>query len=466
MKKEKLLTVTGSFTLIVVIAALMLAAGPGPASAQEKPIELKMSVEQGPEDGKYIYGHKPWVDMVEEATQDRVKVVIYPLSSLATGPEAYDVIIQGTADIAWVPLPLYPKRFPLTEAYRIPGSGIKDPIIASRIIWSLYNTFPEMQKEFDEVKVLFMHAMAPLAIATMKQPIRSLSDMTGLKIASAGGPTTVLFESVGASPMPQPPLKTLASRLEQGVIDGSTSEWEFFKTFGITKIANYYTVITTFIGPNFAMIMNKDTWNDLPPDIQQAIMSVSGDVGSTLFAEGDLKTSQIVMDELRAQGKEIIYLSPEENARWADLARPIQEKQIADLEAKGLPARAVFNEIVRMVKEYQPNELIASKPEDIVGIWETWFVGSVAYMQFEADGTLTLAYNVRDSKNYPILSGTFWFEGSLFKMKDNVGSGIGTYEIHVQKKDGNAVHLAFHAIEDPDATRRYDLSRGMTRSEQ
>ena len=31
-------------------------------------------------------------------------------------------------------------------------------------------------------------------------------------------------------------------------------------------------------------------------------MSVSGDVGSTLFAEGDLKTSQIVMDELRAQG--------------------------------------------------------------------------------------------------------------------------------------------------------------------
>jgi TRAP-type C4-dicarboxylate transport system substrate-binding protein len=352
MKKKKLLTVTGSLTLIVLLTALMLVAGPGPISAQENPIELKMSVEQGPEDGKYIRGHQPWVEMVEEATKGRVKVVIYPLSSLATGPEAYDATIQGTADIAWFPLPFYPKRFPLTEVYRIPGSGIKDPIIASRIIWSLYKQFPEIQKEFDDVKVLFMHAMAPYAIATTKKPIRALSDMTGLKIGTAGL-GTVLLKSVGASPASNPPVTTLASRLEQGVIDGSTGEWDFFKTFGLTKIAKYFTVVPSFIGPHFAMVMNKNTWNELPPDIQQAIMSVSGDVGSTLFAEGDLKTSQIVMDELRAQGKEIISLSPEENARWADLAKPIQEKQIADLEAKGLPAQAVFHEILRMVNEYQ-----------------------------------------------------------------------------------------------------------------
>lgn len=353
MNKEKLLTATGRFTLIFLIAALMFVPGPGPVSAQGNPIELKMSVEQGPEDGKYIYGHQPWTEMVEEATQGRVKVTIYPNSSLATGPEAYDATIKGTADIAWVPLPFYPKRFPLTEVYRTPGSGIKDPIIASRIIWSLYNRFPEIQKEFDDVKVLFMHAMAPYIIATMEKPIRSLSDLTDLKIATAGQAIIVLFESVGAATTPQPPLTTLASRLKEGVIDGITSEWEMFKTFGITETANYFTAIPTFIGPHFFMVMNKNTWNKLPPDIQQAIMSVSGDVGSKLFAEGDLKTSQITMDELRAQGKEIIYLSPEENARWADLVKPIQEKQIAELEAKGLPARAVFNEILRMVKEYQ-----------------------------------------------------------------------------------------------------------------
>ena len=54
--------------------------------------------------------------------------------------------------------------------------------------------------------------------------------------------------------------------------------------------------------------IGSDSITRFPPDIQQAIMSVSGDVGSKLFAEGDLKNSQIVLDELRAQGKEIIYL--------------------------------------------------------------------------------------------------------------------------------------------------------------
>ena len=74
MNKEKLLSVlAGSFTLIGFIAALVLVSGPRLASAQDKPIELKMSVEQGPEDGKYIHGHKPWAEMVEEATRGRVK---------------------------------------------------------------------------------------------------------------------------------------------------------------------------------------------------------------------------------------------------------------------------------------------------------------------------------------------------------------------------------------------------------
>ena len=106
MKKEKLLIATGSFMLIFLIATLVLVSGPGLASAQENPIELKMSGEVGPEAGFYIRGYKPWAEMIEEATQGRVKVTIYPNQSLAPLPEIYDATIQGTADIAWLPLAL------------------------------------------------------------------------------------------------------------------------------------------------------------------------------------------------------------------------------------------------------------------------------------------------------------------------------------------------------------------------
>jgi len=245
----------------------------------------------------------------------------------------------------------YRKRFPLTLAYYIPGSGIKDSIIASRIIWGLYKKFPEIRKEFEDVKVLFMHASGPLCLATNKKPVRSLADMNGMKLAGGSG-VAHLWKAAGASPA-RIPLAKRSPSLEKGVIDGCVLNWEGFKTFGLTKVANYFTEIPATTGHPFVMFMNKDKWNHLPPDIQREIMSVSADVGSKLFGEGDQRSSKIVMDELLAQGNEIICLSPEENAKWAELAKQFQDRQIAGLEAKDLPARAVFNEILRMVKEYQ-----------------------------------------------------------------------------------------------------------------
>jgi ligand-binding sensor domain-containing protein len=113
-----------------------------------------------------------------------------------------------------------------------------------------------------------------------------------------------------------------------------------------------------------------------------------------------------------------------------------------------------------------------TRVEDLVGIWEIWFYGKAAYMQFEADGTLKCA-QAKDkwlqdpsSLNY---SGRFWFEGGVLKITDSKaeakGQGPGTYEVWVRKRDGNAVHLSFHVIEDPSGGRTHDLTRGMTRIE-
>jgi len=118
-------------------------------------------------------------------------------------------------------------------------------------------------------------------------------------------------------------------------------------------------------------------------------------------------------------------------------------------------------------REEAPGEFIASKVEDLVGIWETRFGGRVAYMQFEADGTLNLASTVEMLKQRAtlILSGTFWFEGAVFHMKDNHVYGTGTYEVRVQKDEDKPIHLSFVVIDDPSRGRVADLTEGMSRIE-
>lgn len=349
MKRKRLLTSVGSIGLILVLAALLIVAGPAPASAKQ--IELRFSFQHGPKAGKYVRGHKPWAESVEKATKGRVKVVIYPSNSLAKARENYDATIDGIVDIGWIAIPHYKGRFPLTEAFSIiPGSGIKDPIIASQIIWSLYKKFPEIRAEFKDVKVLTMHAFAPRSIGA-KRRVRTVEDVKGMKIRAAGGEAQML-EAAGASPVFMVP-GDMYLNFQKGVIDAVTMGWEGHGAFGMIEIARYYTVFPAFPGPMFVLFMNKNKWNKLPADIQEAIMSVSGDAGSRLYAEGDFKTSQMVIDQIRKKGGEILTLTPEEGTRWEGFAKPMQDKLIGALEKKGLPARAFFNEILRMAKEYK-----------------------------------------------------------------------------------------------------------------
>ena len=303
-----------------------------------------MSVEHGTRGGKYIRGHVPWANAVENATKGKVKVTIYPANSLSKARERVDATIDGIIDIGWMALPHFPNRFPLTEIFQYPGLGFKDAGAASQTAWRMYEKFPEVQAEWKEVKVLLFHALAPMVIGTPKKRITTLADMNGLKLRAAGKAATALYKAAGASPVYIPP-PDMFLNLQKGVVDGCAIGWEGLRSFGVTKLAKYYIPVWAHPAVMFAVIMNKDKWNKLPPDVQKEIMSVSGAAGTELYGQGDNVSSNMTIDEIKKQGKEILDWAPGEKEKWFDLAKGIREGMMAKLEKKGLPARKVYEEI-------------------------------------------------------------------------------------------------------------------------
>jgi TRAP-type C4-dicarboxylate transport system substrate-binding protein len=47
-------------------------------------------------------------------------------------------------------------------------------------------------------------------------------------------------------------------------------------------------------------------------------------------------------------GVEIIELSPAERARWDEATKSVEKDWFAEMDAKGLPATAMYNDIVKM----------------------------------------------------------------------------------------------------------------------
>ena len=223
----------------------------------------------------------------------------------------------------------------------------------SEVLWKLYEKFPAMQKEFQDVKVLMLWTSNPYFLLTTKKQVRTLEDLKGMKIRVTGGPPTDQIRALGAVPTAIPMPDNYMS-LDKGVIDGMGAPWEAVHGFRLYEVAKYYTMVP-LSAVYFSMSVNKQKWNSLPKDVQDAIMSVSGLEGSKFWGRNFFDTAEAGVTERVKAGKHqmIKYVvPPEELARWAKVAgEPLWAGWVKKMEAKGHPeAKQVLNAALELLK--------------------------------------------------------------------------------------------------------------------
>lgn len=85
----------------------------------------------------------------------------------------------------------------------------------------------------------------------------------------------------------------------------------------------------------FFVVMNKEKWNALSPEIQKVIEKVDMEwVGKTgrLWDEIDKSGRAFTL----GLGNQVISLSQEENERWAKAVRPLLDDYVHSMQSKGL----------------------------------------------------------------------------------------------------------------------------------
>ena len=128
-------------------------------------------------------------------------------------------------------------------------------------------------------------------------PIRKLEDFKGKKLRTIAGPPHDAKSALGATPL-YIPAPDLYMSLETGVLDGANLPWEVVgKGWNLYEVTAYQTDVNVFYGV-YSISINLDTWKRLPADIQKAIMSVSGFVGSRWYCKNYFDTSQAPASKL------------------------------------------------------------------------------------------------------------------------------------------------------------------------
>jgi len=321
---------------LVRSAALAAVIGLGAGAGFGQEVTLKFQHFVSPASANPTYFMEPWARQIEEDSNGRIKVDLYPFMQLGgTAPEMYDQIADGIVDGGWV-IPGYePGRFPEAEAMELPFMVTKSAEEASVAAWRYSQQ--NLMDDFEDIHVIAIHMHGRGLVYKKGDPITTLGDFAGLKLRGPSRPATLLLEKLGATPIGMP-VPQFPESLALGVVDGGVITYEQAPSLKLDELTDSHTDVAggkSLYNLYFLWAMNKAVYESLPDDLRAVIDANSGEMASAWAGRAHDIGDAEGRDALLAAGHVAAELSADETARIEALGQEVIDTWITEMDAKG-----------------------------------------------------------------------------------------------------------------------------------
>ena len=278
------------------------------------------------------------IKMIEDATGGKVTAQIK--YRLGPPPAQMDLVQDGAADMSWIFHGYQAGRFTATKLIELPGyTGNAEA--ASVAYWRVHEAHLAAADEHKGVKLIGLMTHGPAHLHSARK-VTSLDQVPGMKLRVPGGVGGDAGAALGATGIKVPAPKvyeTLASNAADGVV----MPFEARKGFKLTEVAqNVYEMPGGLYRGSFALILNQETFDGLPQDLQAAL-------DEQVFGEPASRMAGTVWDEIDVAGREVTLAAADNSINpasaadvtaWEAIAEKIREKVLAEIAAKGIDAEA------------------------------------------------------------------------------------------------------------------------------
>jgi len=319
--KRKLVTIVLS---VAVIASLMFVGcapkapeGPTP----EKPAELIFST-MFPL--SYTYLVEPsfaFCDKVEERSGGRVKFTVYHSKQLYGGKEEFAAVGRGDIDVGIPHDTYHTGEVPELGATSLPFLFEDMDSLQRSFDAGLRDMIAPIVEETNNCVVLGWSTCGPYQFYG-KKPILSPDDVKGMVLGVSSTGHCKAIEVMGGSPTMMSSSE-LYLALQTGTIDGCTRPLLTGLGRKLYEVVDYLTV-ANFSQWGDLLIINKDTWDSLPPDIQEIMREAGAEWNEEMFqAAKDFVATAI--DQYHAEGVTVHISTPGELAAFKQAMAPVYD---------------------------------------------------------------------------------------------------------------------------------------------
>lgn len=268
MKRRGLISVILVITLISVLLAGCNSSQPAAPNGEEQPVVFKLGhVTQV--NHPYHYAAENFANLVEERTDGRIKIEIYPARQLGGDRDLIENVQTGALDMAVASSSVFGGFSPLFDALQLPFLIDSYEVLEQAVVTDEAIALLKGLEEIDIKAFAFWDA--GLRYLVLRDGIaQDLSDIRGAKLRVAEAPLHMdMFNALGTSPTPLP-YGDIYSALQTGVIDGLEMDLSAIYVEKFYERAPYVTMTGHFTWPTVP-IMNLELFNSLSEADQKII---------------------------------------------------------------------------------------------------------------------------------------------------------------------------------------------------
>ena len=267
-------------------------------------------------------------ELAEKATKGRVKVEVYPNSTLYKDKEEMEALQLGAVQMLAPSLakfgPLGVKEF---EVFDLPY------IFPSKDVLYRVTEGPVGRELFKKLEPKGIIGLAywdnGFKIMSSNKPMHVPADFKGMKMRIQSSKVLdAQFRTLGANPQVMA-FSEVYQALQTGVVDGTENPPSNLYTQKMHEVQKHVTMSDHgYLG--YAVIVNKKFWDGLPADVRTQLEGAMKDATKYANAIAQQENDK-AMAAVKASGKTEIYaLNDKEKAEWRKALAPVQK----DMESR------------------------------------------------------------------------------------------------------------------------------------
>ena len=279
--------------------------------------------------------------LAEERLPGRVKVEVYPNSSLFGDGKEMEALLLGDVQLLAPSLAKFEQYDKSVQIFDLPF------LFDNMAAVDRFQQGPEGRALLTSMEDKGITGLAywhnGLKVMSANKPLREPKDARGQKFrVQASAVLEEQFKAVRANPRKMS-FAEVYQGLQTGVVNGTENTWSNYESQKVHEVQKYITESDHGL-IDYMVITNTKFWKGLPDDVRTELSKIMDEVSVEVNKQAEELNQHSKQVIASAGTTEIIELTPEQRNEWREAMKPVWKKFEGDIGADLIKAAEASNQ--------------------------------------------------------------------------------------------------------------------------